>query len=171
VEIGDSGVASSKGRPGVRITLDPLGAYALGLDVGTRSLTCVLLDLQMGVVDRIVVQTGADFRKADAVFEKLVELPERLVARAGISRSKVHGLCVSVPGLVDHDGRVVNAPLLEWRDYPLRERLAARISPEWALSVSNDAVAFAAAECAISNHSETENLGEPTAAQAKSAIW
>lgn len=157
-EIGDGDPESRIGRPGVRITLDRRGAYALGLDVGTRSLTCVLLDLQMGVVDRIAVPTGTDFRNPDAVFEKLVDLPGRLMARAKVPNAKVQGACIAVPGLVDRIGRVVNAPFLEWHDYPLREKLAARLSPDWTVGVRNDAVAFAAAERAVSSHVEPETL-------------
>ena len=77
---------------------------------------------------------------------------------AGISREPVVGIGVSVPGLVGHDGRVVNAPYLEWRNYPLRETLVRSCPEAWSVVVCNDAFAFANAERAALTEVELRDL-------------
>lgn len=137
-----------KGRRGVGVSLNGDGAYFVGIDIGTRVLTAVALDLRMNVISRIVEPTGPRYREAGYIVDRLLVLVRRVIAEAGISEAKIDGLCVSVPGLVGRDGSVVNAPFLEWYDYPLREILTARCDPEWTVLVSNDAMAFANAEAA-----------------------
>lgn len=137
-----------KGRPGVRVALAASGAYAIGLDVGTRELSGVLIDLQMGTVCQTTLPAGPDFRHAPAVLDKLHALTTTLLGQGGIDPAKVLGVGVSVPGLVDRQGRVVNAPFLEWRDFDLTGHLRDRLPPDWRIEARNDADCFAAAECA-----------------------
>lgn len=135
-----------KGRPGVAIALNPEGAYFIGIDIGTRALIGVVIDLRMQVVARIAEPTGPRFRDADYMLERLLELLERLIGAARIDTARIEGLCVSVPGLVARDGSVVNAPFLEWRDYPLRSHLERACPDGWMVTVCNDAFALASAE-------------------------
>lgn len=135
-----------KGRPGVGVSLNPTGAYFVGIDIGPRVLTAVVVDLRMNVVSRIVEPTGADFRNADNIQGRILDLVRRVTAEASVPESKIEGLCVSVPGLVGRDGSVINAPFLEWRNYPLRKNLVAACDAGWIVTVCNDAFAFANAE-------------------------
>jgi DNA-binding transcriptional ArsR family regulator len=146
VESAESAPEGRKGRPGIGIQLNPSGAYFLGVDIGTKVLTTVLVDLSMTVVARNVEATGDNFREPEPIVARLLPAARGLVRKARIAPALVQGVGVSVPGIVAHDGSVVNAPYLEWRDYPLRDKLVQACSEGWPVVVCNDAFAFANAE-------------------------
>ena len=145
------------GRPGTTIRLNPDGAYSIGIDISSTSLTGVLLDLDMRVLRRISVPVGPDTRDVPAVVERIARFPAELLS-TGIPAQRVQGVCVSVPGLVDHRGRVVVAPFLGWHDVPLRDLLSGRPELPWTIRVSNDAVAFARGECALASERDTQSM-------------
>ncbi|WP_167387593.1 ROK family protein [Paraburkholderia susongensis] len=146
------------GRPGAGIRLDPQGAYAIGIDVSSISLTAVLVDLNMRIVYRIVEPVEPASKTPDSAIDQIGRLPGRIVAAAGIDPTRLQGVCVSIPGLVDRSGRVVVAPFLGWRDVPLKQRLSLRDDLPWPISICNDAVAFANAECAMADEREAQNM-------------
>jgi predicted NBD/HSP70 family sugar kinase len=158
VEVSEQVSEGKVGRPGTLLTINPHGAYFAGIDVGTMQLTGVLLDLDMKVVAKTTAATGPDARNIVEVTKRLVTLLNRLVAKSGLDSSRIHDVSISIPGLVDHDGRVVVAPFLGWQDVPLRELVQKQLGRRWTVAVCNDAVAFAVAECAVSTASDTENL-------------
>ena len=134
------------------------GAYFIGLDIGTRIVSCVLVDLQMNVVSQLSIPTGSGFRDPEATFEKIARLPTQIVEMSGVPSTKVVGVGISIPGLVDYKGRIINAPFLEWVDFPMLSRFRPLVPSDWNVEVSNDADCFAAAECAIESGSDSETL-------------
>lgn len=158
IESTDAMGEGRKGRPGIGVQLNPAGAYFVGVDIGTKVLTTVLLDLAMNVISRRVEPMGPNFREADYVAQKLLEASDAVRKEAGIKIDDVIGIGVSVPGLVGRDGRVVNAPFLEWRNYPLRDILLPRCPSEWSVIVCNDAFAFANAERAALTEGSADDL-------------
>jgi predicted NBD/HSP70 family sugar kinase len=146
-----------KGRPGVRIALAPQGAFALGLDFGSREIEAVLVDLQMRTLQQLAVPSGPDFRDPAAVIARVPALLDALIDTAGVDPSRILGLGVSVPGLVDRDGTVLIAPFLEWRQVDLRQRLAQALPSLGLIEVRNDADCFAVAECANAQPGPSEN--------------
>lgn len=150
--------SSRRGRPGSGIRLNPGGAYAIGIDLSSIALTGVIVDLGMRVVYRLSEPMNARVDDVERAIEQIARLPMRLVAAAGVDASRIQGVCVSVPGLVDHGGRVVVAPFLRWRDIALRQRLAAHTEMRWPVTVCNDAVAFAHAERTVANERDAQNM-------------
>jgi len=158
VEIPDRPDGGRLGRPGSGIRLNPRGAYSIGVDVSSISLTGVLVDLDMRVVGRIRVPIGPDVEDVAGVVERIAQFPARLLAASDVDPKLVQGVCVSAPGLVDQNGTVVVAPFLHWHDVPLRQLLASRKDLPWPVTVCNDAVAFATAEQAVVNDKEAQNM-------------
>lgn len=146
------------GRPGSGLRLNPEGAYSIGIDISSISFTGVLVDLGMRVVHRIHVPVGPDLHDARQAVEQIVQFPARLLAASGVRPEQVHGVCVSIPGLVDQGGRVVVAPFLHWRDVPLRQWLSGRPELPWPITVCNDAVAFANAERTVASERDAQNM-------------
>lgn len=130
------------GRPGVALHLNPQGAHFIGVEIDTRAITAVLVNLSMQVTARRVEPTGPRFRDPAAMTARILAMAGQLARRAG----PVAGLGVAVPGLVGRQGQVVNAPILGWRDFPLQHSLAAALPAGWQTLVCNDAFAFASAE-------------------------
>jgi predicted NBD/HSP70 family sugar kinase len=146
------------GRPGSAICLNPAGAYSIGIDISSISLTGVLVDLNMRVVQRIKAPIGPNVEDVTGVVERIAQFPARLLAASGVDPKRVQGLCVSAPGLVDQSGRVVVAPFLRWHDVPLKQLLDGRKDLPWPVTVCNDAVAFANAERAVANERDAQNM-------------
>lgn len=150
--------ASRVGRPSVGVTLNPSGAYFVGLDISTSSLTAVLIDFSMTVRARFVVPIAPDFHDVDAVMDQLADLTKKAIQAAGKDRKRVQGIGLSVPGLVGRDGHVAIAPLLSWRNVDLRASLAIRLATELDIGVCNDAVALASAVCSTASEVETREM-------------
>lgn len=130
------------GRPGVALRLNPEGAHFIGVEIDTRAITAVRLNLDMVVTQRRVEPTGAAFADPQAMTARIVAVARSLAAET----DRITGLGVAVPGLVGRLGEVVNAPLLGWRDFPLQQALTEALPSGWTIEVGNDAFAFASAE-------------------------
>ncbi|CAG9264500.1 ROK family transcriptional regulator [Paraburkholderia caribensis] len=158
VETSDRAAGVRPGRPGSGVRLNPQGAYAIGIDISSLTLTAVLVDLGMRIVHRISESVEAHADDVDRVVEQIASLPGRLLKETAIDSNRVHGICVSVPGLVDHSGRVVVAPFLRWRDVPLKQMLTDHRDMPWPVTICNDAVAFANAERTIAREQDAQDM-------------
>jgi predicted NBD/HSP70 family sugar kinase len=133
--------AGRSGRPPTHLTIDP----DAGLLVGAR--------LEPGLV-RLLATTlagepcgswqGPAGRDPDGAVDALRVGTDELLERMAAPWTSVKAVGVGVPALMAHDGRLVFAPNLGWRDEPLRARLA----QHWAVpvAVDNDTKAAALAE-------------------------
>ncbi len=138
------------GRPGIRIDLDADGATFLGAEIGVDRLTVVAIDM----ASREIRRQSASFPTFDqtpaAASDRLAAMIAETITAIG-RPDRVRGLCVTLPALLDDEGRVINALIIGWRDVRLKdmvaERLAARLPGlDVAIEVENDANAFAIAE-------------------------
>jgi predicted NBD/HSP70 family sugar kinase len=136
---------SAIGRPGVALRLNPGGAQFIGIEIDTRILSGVVLNLDMQVTHREAQPTGPDFHDPAAMTGRIIAMAQRL---AGQNPARIHGMALAVPGLVGTQGQIVNAPILGWRNHPMQSALAQALPETWAIEVVNDAFAFAAAELA-----------------------
>lgn len=158
IEGADAATEARKGRPGIGVRLNPDGAYFVGIDIGTKVVTTVLVNLAMAVVARKVEPTGPDFRALEPIVARLLPTAREVVRGAGVDVTRLEGVGVSVPGIVGRAGQVVNAPFLEWRDFPLRETLVGSCPEKWPIVVCNDAFAFANAERAALEDTASRDL-------------
>jgi predicted NBD/HSP70 family sugar kinase len=146
------------GRPGIEIKLDPSGSYALGIEIGMRSVSAVVVDLTFSIVARRMRLLGGGFENPDKTLAVVQELLGELTSDDAFPADRIAGMGVAIPGLVDNTGVVVNAPLLGWRHVPIGAKLAACVSDRWLLNVQNDAAAFAAAERAVSTVGDDQDI-------------
>jgi hypothetical protein len=158
IETVDRLEGNRSGRPGSGVCLNPEGAYSIGIEIATASMTAILVDLGMQVIHRISEPAECGNGDFDNAMEQLVRLPERLLSATTVNRTRVQGLCVSVPGLVDRKGNVVVAPFLGWHSVPLKQLLSARDEIRWPVTVLNDAVAFSHAERTMASEMDTQNM-------------
>jgi predicted NBD/HSP70 family sugar kinase len=110
------------GRPHVPVDIDTSCLVACGLHIAAESATLALLDLRGRVVAREQL-THASLRP-EAVLGRLAgRIPAFIAEHAG-GRSPL-GLGVATGGWVDPaDGRIVEHPVLGWRDVRARDILA-----------------------------------------------
>ncbi|MBA3330933.1 MAG: ROK family transcriptional regulator [Actinobacteria bacterium] len=115
---------SMGGRPPERLSLDPEGPLALGVDLGETAARFGLLDL----AGRLVATETLPFRRRPqegAVDTGIVsDGITALLAETGLS-DRIAGIGVAVPGLVDREaGAVRYAANLGWQDVALAGQLA-----------------------------------------------
>jgi predicted NBD/HSP70 family sugar kinase len=147
------------GRPATMIVVDGQPYAAIGIEVNTDHLTAVAIDLsgeRLLSWRRAFTGTHASPAKALA---NVAALARRAVTRVRADGRHVLGLAIGVAGLVDSDGVVRLAPNLGWRDVPARDTLIDALeSPEYPVTVDNDANLAAQAEYRYGPYSGTPNL-------------
>lgn len=135
------------GRPGVGISLNPEGAYAFGVEIGTRQVKMLLLNLAGGVVHQCA-EGLHDVADPGSVIAQIRERLLNLKRTVNADPDRIIGAGVAIPGLVDKTGTVVNAPFLGWRDVAFHSELASGLPEGWMVRVLNDASCFAVVESA-----------------------
>ncbi|WP_242138300.1 ROK family transcriptional regulator [Sphingomonas sp. TREG-RG-20F-R18-01] len=132
-----------RGQPAIRLTIEPLGCLAIGLNIDRDHLTLVALDLAGEVRGRI----GRDvaFALPEDVVAFVKGALDPLLAMAGVGRDRVIGVGVAVPddlGSIALPGR---PPTYEdWIGLSI-PALLAPVLP-WPVLVDNDAAAAAVGE-------------------------
>jgi predicted NBD/HSP70 family sugar kinase len=134
------------GQPSVPFSLDPEGAFSLGLKIGRRSADLILIDF----LGQVVASRDQPYRYPETA--PLLRFVDQALAevKAGLAparRARVAGLGVAIPGQIWGWQQEIGAPeaiLEQWRDFALDEELAAVCAHP--LTVCNDATAACAAE-------------------------
>jgi len=139
------------GQPSVPLSLNPSGAFFLGLKVGRRSSDLVLLDFA-GKVRRGLHETyryPAPSNVLDFTRRSVDALAESLPRKA---RSRIAGLGIAAPFELWNWEEQIGAPkavLDLWRDFDIKEEIA-RLCP-WPVYFCNDATAACGAEMVLGN--------------------
>jgi N-acetylglucosamine repressor len=135
---------SSGGRPPVLLSIDPKAGYVVGIKLRAEGLTTVVCDLDAQIVASR--ETNASLvGNPSAALLAIEQATLRVLRDAAIPPTKVLGVGVGLPGIIDTDRGVCTfSQLLWWRDVdlagPLRKRLGL---PVW---VDNDVNTLAVAE-------------------------
>ncbi|MGJ3261715.1 MAG: ROK family transcriptional regulator [Salinarimonas sp.] len=133
------------GQPSVPMSLDPEGAFAIGIKVGRRSTDVVLIDL-LGVV-RAHRATAYPYPRLGPVLAFLEAAIDDLVAGLGPRVDRLAGAGLAIPFEIWSWSDVVGAPagaMDDWREADMRVLLAERLPCP--LALHNDATAACAAE-------------------------
>jgi predicted NBD/HSP70 family sugar kinase len=142
-EVTGASPAGRAGRPGQQVRLNARHAAFIGADIGVGHLSVVALDLLGQAVCSRTTAFEPRHGDFDTAVETLADLV-RAVMGALPAQQTVQGLCVTAPGLVNHDGVVLRAPVLGWQSVPLPALLARQLDWTGLLLTENDANAFAA---------------------------
>jgi predicted NBD/HSP70 family sugar kinase len=122
--------SEGRGAPSTDLTINPDGAYALGLDLDRDHLTGVLVDLAGQVRQRIHV--AIDSPSPEQALELMCDFAKTLAERQGLRLDQVAGLGVGVPGPMHHEadgkGYLVNPTAFPgWHKIPLASWLHDRL--------------------------------------------
>lgn len=112
----------SGGRKCALIKLNATEHLTIGLDLGGTKFYGAVTDLGGDLLcEETMSHHGT---KGEASYNLLVELIEKLLQQAKGTGRHIMGIGVGVPGVTFHDRGIVEwAPSLEWRNFPLGERL------------------------------------------------
>jgi glucokinase-like ROK family protein len=120
---------SATGRKPILLQLNYKASLIVGVDQGGTKISGALADLEGEslVRQRIAYEPGDD---PDRKLAKLLEIIEELLTVAPKTHDngsrQVRGIGIGVAGVVRHDGTVVWAPALGWRDLPLKQIIQER---------------------------------------------
>ena len=132
------------GQPTIPMSLDPDGAYSLGLKIGRRSCDLVLVDFR-GAVRKRAHQTFAFPTPARSRFRRELARPCRLADRAAAAADRRARRRRAVP-VVDLGDRNRRAGRRNGRLARLRHGRRDREGLPWPVTLCNDATAACAAE-------------------------
>jgi predicted NBD/HSP70 family sugar kinase len=139
VELGTR-TASRVGKPATLVGFDPQAAHIVSIDLSAdKQLRGARLDLNGTVLTTTTLARRN--RTGEAAYELVEQLARELVET---SERPVLGVGVGSPGVVDHEGSVLDAPNLGWKNQALAQRLGENL--DHPVHVVNDADAAALAE-------------------------
>ena len=134
------------GQPTVPVSLDPEGAYSIGLKIGRRSCDLVLIDFCGRVRRR--AQRNYPYPTPTLLTEFVIEELEPMVELLALAqRRRIAGLGVATPFQLWNWSSEIGAPAKEmdaWRSFSIENELA-RLSP-FRVTICNDATSACAAE-------------------------
>lgn len=134
------------GQPSVPLSLNPDGAYAVGMKVGRRSLDTLLVDF----TGRTRHRWTLDYRHAEPerivteIGQRLKDIRRRLGAA---QRERVQGVGIAAPLAMDGWQQLLGFPRAiaeQWRRIDLREAVAALT--DWPVTLTKDTAAACVAE-------------------------
>jgi len=139
------------GQPMVPLSLDPEGAFFIGVKVGRRSLDMVLVDFVGGIRRR----AGASyaFPTPEGTLAWVLDEVRACEALLGDRAERIAGVGLAIPFELWAWAEEVGAPeaeLAAWRGLDLRGEFAARLP--YPVYMQNDATAACGAELAFGEH-------------------
>jgi predicted NBD/HSP70 family sugar kinase len=135
------------GQPSVPYSLNPDGAFGLGLMIGRRSSEVVLLDFMAGIRARRRMIYAFPAPEDVAAFAKR-EIPRLLTELPEARQGRISGIGVAMPFELwnwETDLQTPPGVLGKWRDFNVAAELSRRFH-RWPVQVCNDATSACAAE-------------------------
>lgn len=99
---------STGGRKPVLVELNPKAGYIVGVGLNMLSMVGILVDLEINVLSEIKRERHPE--NSEAVIEKMVDLAEEIISQADVDKTKIAGVGVGVPGIIDERGRTIRWP-------------------------------------------------------------
>lgn len=135
---------SSGGKPPELLEIAADACYAVGVDVGLSQLRILVGDLGGRIVARHSEATGSALN-VEKFIDRLCAMIEGLLTRAEVDRSRVLGVGIAMPGLIDVDaGCVLFSPDIKWENVPLVQEIMKRLP--YPVHIENVTMVIARAE-------------------------
>ena len=131
------------------------GFVVLGVDLGGTKMYGALSDLGGNILTE--VNLGRHGTSGEESFDRLVAVIESLLASPKLEGRQVRGIGIGAPGITrHHEGVVAWAYTLNWKDFPLKARLAERFGLP--ITVDNDVNLAALGELWFGAGQNTQNM-------------
>lgn len=144
--IQESKRVSGKGRPSEMYTLDPNGAFSIGIMLGRREIKIVLMDIAGHIISKM--QESYNYPDPHRIVDIIVDNLPHLVANLSEDKqNKIKGLGVAMPWFLGQwsDGQEMPSDIAKtWGTFDLQAELSKRI--DYDVQIANDCTSAAAAE-------------------------
>jgi len=140
----ESSGKSVGGRRPVPLSLNPRGAYTVGVHLSVNRVCVVLMDLQAMIISSHTEILDTDNLSLELVVEKIIQAVHTCLWDADFSKNQVSGIGVAIPGLIDsRTGFVHYIPNYQWQDVNLAELLKNKMGiPIYVENSANTLVIF-----------------------------
>lgn len=141
---------SAGGKPPTLLALNERARDIITIDLGHRPFQAGLVDLAGRIHERSIGEWQGSL-SGTAAIDAAVEMIQAMVEKAS---APILGIGVGSPGIIAPDGRVLEAPNLDWHGLDLGAELRRRF--DFPVSIANDAAMAALAE--FRRHPTDRNL-------------
>lgn len=112
--------SSTGGRKPVYLTVNPKRGYLLAVDIGVNYVKVYLFDLNLHIKEQLKIARTK--RTAGTLLPFLVKRIKKFCQDSEINHSKIIGMGVALPGLVDNErGYLHFAPNIKWQNVDIRK--------------------------------------------------
>jgi len=135
---------SGGGRRPVPLSLNPQGAFTVGVHLSVGQVNVVLMDLQAAIINTYSKSLDTTDFSVASVVDTLVQAVQTCLWEADFSKNQVSGIGIAIPGLINsRKGHVHYIPNYEWEDIKLAELVNQRIGvPVYVENSANTLVVF-----------------------------
>jgi len=99
---------STGGRKPVLVELNPKSGYIVGVGLNMLNMVGVLVDLEINVITEVKQERVPE--NSERVIEGMVELAAKIIAESDVDKTKLVGVGVGIPGIIDERGRTIRWP-------------------------------------------------------------
>ena len=119
---------SQGGRRPIPLALNPKGAYTVGVHLSIDRIHVVLMDLQATIISVHTKPIDTGDLSPEQVVSTLIEAVQACLWEADFSKSRVSGIGLAIPGLVDSlTGFIHFVPNYQWKEINFAEMVQERI--------------------------------------------
>lgn len=152
--IEDGKIQSTGGRRSHILRVNDQAGYALAIDVGVNYLRGEIVDFTGKMVfEKVKPIVDIDFK---LYLKDIYALIDYLITQVPKSPYNILGLGVAIPGLIDPNGVILNAPNLKWSNIDLYSKL--KVKYDFPIQLVNEADAGAFAEYVLEHTQDARNL-------------
>jgi predicted NBD/HSP70 family sugar kinase len=117
-----------RGRPRIMLELNPQAASVCGAKLGPNQITIAVTNFQADVLNSVSIPIRVDRQPASVILDIVEDGVRSCVEGTGMGMESINGLCVGLPGIVEHASGVCRAsPLFSERDLRLGHDLEKRL--------------------------------------------
>jgi predicted NBD/HSP70 family sugar kinase len=117
-----------RGRPRIMLELNPEAASVCGAKLGPNKITIAVTNFRADVLNSVSIPIRVDRQPASVILDIVEDGVRSCVEGTGMVMESINGLCVGLPGIVEHASGVCRAsPLFSERDLRLGHDLEKRL--------------------------------------------
>ena len=99
---------STGGRKPILVELNPKAGYIVGVGLNMLNMVGVLVDLEINVITEIKRERLPE--NSEATVLQMVDLAAEMIEKSEVDKTKIVGVGVGIPGIIDERGRTIRWP-------------------------------------------------------------
>lgn len=121
-ETGNGEASASGGRKPVNLKFNPKKAHCIGIDIGGTKVAVGITDLKGKLESYRTFPTQPHLNQD--FFSMIRKMADEMLEELALKEEEILGVGAGVPGVTNVEtGTVEEAPALQWRDFPVRQKL------------------------------------------------